>query len=156
MVMKTKLSIIVLTVLALSIGAAKKETAPAKELVAEIQSHKVHRADVLFTPDGLVTRTEVNEKTLEQIASQTVTVTKLAQNKATPLLLKALQEAQDNPTNQNLNLRWGCNFYDVHGNKIHRLYINSIPSFGSLDGKPVTFSTNMMNWIYAVRKQGNT
>src|SRR5437870_541340 len=155
MVMKTKLSIISFTVLMLWIGAAEKETAPAAGLIAEIQSKKVQRVDVLFTPDGLVTRSEVNEKSLEQISSQTVTVTKLTQNKATPLLLKDLQGVNNNTTNQNLDFRRGCKFYDIQGHKIHRLYINCIPSFGSLDGKPVTFSTNMINWIYAVKEQRN-
>jgi hypothetical protein len=131
-------------------GNGKDSSSPVTDLITDITTGRVVRVDVLLTPKGLATRVNVDEEMLRKISSRTVTLKGIALSEHTALLLKALEGTCVETNSPRLDLRYGCRFLDTQGKEIHSLYIQAIPPHGTIDGRPASFPSTMMDWINAV------
>jgi hypothetical protein len=150
--MKTVFEIVVLLCVLVTLGKADEATSLGNEIISDINSGRADYVEVLLTPDKALYRASLNEERLEKCAT-TVMIKNFSKNKTTPLLLTVLKTLRLNPKTENLDLRYGCKFFDSKGVVIHTLYIDNLVTLGKCDGKAVIISKEIKDCIEAIIKE---
>lgn len=129
----------------------QEATTSVDGIINDVTSQRIERVELLLAPQNLATRIAIDEQSLEKISVK-ITITNLSRDNHLLQLLKALKEVSVDSESRKLDLRYGCLFFNSKGLETHRLYVDHFRKYGKLDGKPVVFPIEMVDWINTIKQ----